>query len=108
MGHGDRLVIVVRDSRDGNHYKVDFLANLQGEYKHDGGGGGFKPNRRHVFEAAKSVAAQYVTDELDYDLKPKSEWTWVKVSTAKRVIEQSDEYEIRSVDTATEHKGGAE
>lgn len=101
MGHGDYLKVVVRDSRDGNDYQVDFLSNLQGEYKH-AGGGGYKPWREDVFERAREVAGQYVTDSLGYKLVPKGEWTRVKVTTAKRIIEQSDEYEVRSVDTESD------
>lgn len=101
MGHEDYLKVVVRDSRDGNHYKVDFLSNLQGEYKHNGGGG-YKPRREDIFEAAKKVAGRYVTDTLRYKLVPKDEWTRVKVTTAKRIIEQSDEFEVRSVEPATD------
>lgn len=104
MGHGDYLKVVVRDSRDGNHFKVDFLSNLQGEYKHDGGGG-YKPWREDIFEAAKTVAGRYVVDTLGYKLVPRDEWTHVKVTTAKRIIERSDEFEVRPVETKSDREG---
>jgi len=107
MGHGDYLKVLVRDTRDGNHYQVDFLANLQGQYKYDGGGG-YKPSRHELFSAAKSVAGQYVTDQLGYEVIPKVEWNRVPISTAVGIVEESDEYEVRLVESVGEDADGGE
>ena len=96
-GDGERLRVYVRDSRDGSVFHVTFRANIMGEYKFDGSGG-FDPDRREVIDAGRELAERYIRTTLMYPVKSKEEWTLVKPSTAKRILEDSDKYVVKRAD----------
>lgn len=96
FGSGRELFVVVRDSRTGSEWRIDFKANMMGQYRHDGGRGGAN---EEAFEKSKQVAKEYVEDELGKTVIPRDEWFLVKPTTAVRVLEDSDEYRVERVDS---------
>lgn len=102
MGIDDKLYVVVRDGRDGKHYRIEFRKNLVGQYKHDGGGG-FRDRSR--FSAAKDVAREYVETELGREVIPKNEWYRVKPETAAKIIRDSDEWTLQEISSNDERNG---